>query len=79
MNEIASAAHEQRSGIEQVDMAVSQMDSITQQNAALVEQATAAAQALDEQSRSLHATIAVFQLSAQPSRSDFARRARDES
>ncbi|WP_254067707.1 methyl-accepting chemotaxis protein [Burkholderia sp. L27(2015)] len=79
MNEIASAAHEQRSGIEQVDIAVSQMDSITQQNAALVEQATAAAQALDEQSRSLHATIAVFQLSEEPSRSEFARRARDDS
>jgi methyl-accepting chemotaxis protein-1 (serine sensor receptor) len=62
MGEIASAAEEQRTGIEQVDTAVSQMDAITQQNAALVEQATAAAQALDEQSRDLHDAVAVFQV-----------------
>jgi PAS domain S-box-containing protein len=51
--EIASASREQSSGIEQVNRAVMQMDELTQQNAALVEQATAASQAMAEQARSL--------------------------
>ncbi|WP_280529139.1 methyl-accepting chemotaxis protein [Burkholderia perseverans] len=62
MNEIAAAAEQQRMGIEQVDTAVSQMDSITQQNAALVEQATAAAQALSEQSTRMRGHVETFQL-----------------
>ncbi len=62
MNEIAAAAEQQRTGIEQVDTAVSQMDSITQQNAALVEQATAAAQALSEQSNRMRGHVEVFKL-----------------
>ena len=62
MSELSAAADEQRNGIEQVDHAVSQMDGITQQNAALVEQATAAAQALDEQSQRLHDAVVVFRL-----------------
>jgi methyl-accepting chemotaxis protein-1 (serine sensor receptor) len=60
MHEIVAAALEQRTGIEQVDSAISLMDSITQQNAALVEQASAAAQALDQQSQQLGRQVAVF-------------------
>jgi len=51
--EIAAASREQSSGIEQVNQAVMQMDEMTQQNAALVEQATAASQSMAEQARAL--------------------------
>jgi methyl-accepting chemotaxis protein len=64
VSEIASASEEQRTGIEQVNMAVTQMDEVTQQNAALVEQASAAAQALSEQAGSLRDTVSVFRLRA---------------
>lgn len=60
MSGSAADAEEQRTGIEQVDAALGMMDSITQQNAALVEQASAAAQLLDEQSRDLTRQVAVF-------------------
>jgi len=60
--EIANASHEQRQGIEQVNQAVNQMDSMTQQNAALVEEATAAAQSLEHQAAALKTAVAVFQL-----------------
>ncbi|HTH76946.1 MAG TPA: methyl-accepting chemotaxis protein [Trinickia sp.] len=60
MGEIAAASDEQRRGIEQVGMAVSQMDDVTQQNAALVEQAAAASQSLDEQGRQLSDAVAFF-------------------
>jgi methyl-accepting chemotaxis protein len=60
MSEIASAAIEQSSGIDQVNRAVSQMDEVTQQNAALVEQAAAAANSLEEQARRLSAAVATF-------------------
>ncbi|TKC92525.1 HAMP domain-containing protein [Trinickia terrae] len=63
MNEIASAAHEQSTGIDQVNIAVAQMDEVTQQNAALVEQAAAAAGALEEQARRLTTAVAVFRIS----------------
>ncbi|MDR5770909.1 MULTISPECIES: methyl-accepting chemotaxis protein [unclassified Caballeronia] len=59
---ISSASKEQTTGIEQVNMAVTQMDEVTQQNAALVEQASAAAQALAEQARSLRDVVAIFKL-----------------
>ncbi|MFM0216607.1 MULTISPECIES: methyl-accepting chemotaxis protein [Paraburkholderia] len=62
MAEIAAASVEQSTGIEQVNRAVSQMDEVTQQNAALVEQATAAAASLDEQAARLRATVRVFRL-----------------
>jgi methyl-accepting chemotaxis protein len=52
--EIAAASREQSSGIEQVNRAVMQMDELTQQNAALVEEATAASQAMAEQVRGLN-------------------------
>jgi methyl-accepting chemotaxis protein-1 (serine sensor receptor) len=60
MGEIASAATEQSTGIDQVNRAVSQMDEVTQQNAALVEEAAAAANSLEEQARRLSAAVAVF-------------------
>jgi len=53
MGEIASSSREQASGIEQVNKAVTSMDAVTQQNAALVEQASAATQALTEQATNL--------------------------
>ncbi|MEC5317792.1 methyl-accepting chemotaxis protein [Brenneria populi subsp. brevivirga] len=63
MGEIASASDEQSKGIAQVGVAVSEMDSVTQQNAALVEQSAAAAIALEEQVRALNRAIAAFRLS----------------
>ncbi|BBQ01211.1 methyl-accepting chemotaxis protein (plasmid) [Burkholderia sp. SFA1] len=62
VNGISAASEEQRSGIEQVNLAVTQMDEVTQQNAALVEQASAAAQALAGQAASLRDAVAVFRL-----------------
>jgi methyl-accepting chemotaxis protein len=60
--EIAAASREQSSGIEQVNKAVMQMDEMTQQNAALVEQASAASQSMADQARSLNETMARYQL-----------------
>ncbi|QAA92916.1 methyl-accepting chemotaxis protein [Pollutimonas thiosulfatoxidans] len=62
MGEIASASHEQSDGIEQVNQAVTQMDSVTQQNAALVEEAAAAAGSLQEQAARLTDAVAVFKI-----------------
>jgi len=61
MGEISSATEEQSSGIGQVNMAIAQMDQTTQQNAALVEQAAAAAGSLEEQARRLKDAVAFFQ------------------
>ncbi len=57
MGEISAASDEQSDGIEQVNRAVTQMDSVTQQNAALVEQAAAAAASLEDQTRQLQAVV----------------------
>jgi methyl-accepting chemotaxis protein len=62
MADITGASDEQRIGIEQVNQAVGQMDSVTQQNAALVEQAAGAAQALQEEAHSLSRTVRMFKL-----------------
>ncbi|WP_175684612.1 methyl-accepting chemotaxis protein [Burkholderia anthina] len=62
MGEIAAASAEQSRGIEQVNQAIAQMDEVTQQNAALVEEAAAAAMALDDQGRQLNNVVAFFQL-----------------
>jgi methyl-accepting chemotaxis protein len=62
MADISDASREQSSGIEQVCLAVSQMDEVTQQNAALVEEAAAAAESLEEQAASLAQAVAVFAL-----------------
>lgn len=60
ISEIAAASIEQSSGIEQVNKAVTQMDEMTQQNAALVEEAAAASESLDEQGQSLQDMMAFF-------------------
>jgi methyl-accepting chemotaxis protein len=60
--EIAAASREQSSGIEQVNKAVMQMDQTTQQNAALVEQASAASQAIVEQAQALNVMIARYKI-----------------
>ena len=65
MREIASAAMEQTSGIEQVNTAISQMDEMTQQNAALVEEASAAGQAMADQARAMNDVVAFFSVGAQ--------------
>jgi methyl-accepting chemotaxis protein len=62
VHEIASAAGEQSSGIEEVNLAVSQIDAVTQHNAALVEEAAAAAGALHEQATRLHAAVDYFRV-----------------
>ena len=63
VEDISNSAKEQSSGIEQVNKAVSQMDEMTQQNAALVEEATAAGEAMAEQARKLMQQMAFFTLS----------------
>jgi methyl-accepting chemotaxis protein len=62
MNEIEASALEQSDGIEQVNKAVSQIDEVTQHNAALVEEAAAAAKSLEEQATILRDAVAVFQM-----------------
>jgi uncharacterized phage infection (PIP) family protein YhgE len=62
MSEIAAASQEQSAGIEQVNQAISQMDDVTQQNAALVEEAAAAAESLQEQAGKLAEAVSVFKL-----------------
>ena len=62
MTEITTATAEQRMGIEQVGQAVSLMDQMTQQNAALVEEAAAAAGSLEQQAESMKAAVSVFRL-----------------
>jgi methyl-accepting chemotaxis protein len=63
MGEIASASQEQSAGIEQVNQSIIEMDSMTQQNAALVEQAAAAAQSLQDQAAELARVVSIFKLS----------------
>lgn len=62
VGEIAAASDEQSRSIHEVGRAVAQMDETTQQNAALVEQAAAAAQSLDLQARKMKETVAVFRV-----------------
>jgi methyl-accepting chemotaxis protein len=62
MVEISSASQEQENGIEQINQAVSEMDSVTQQNAALVEEAAAASQSLQDQAAQLAQVVAVFKV-----------------
>ena len=66
MAEIASSSREQASGIEQVNKAITMMDDVTQQNAALVEQASAAAQALTEQASNLTQLISRYKVGGNP-------------
>ncbi|ABU76608.1 methyl-accepting chemotaxis protein II [Cronobacter sakazakii] len=64
MGEIASASDEQSRGIDQVALAVSEMDRVTQQNASLVQQSAAAASALEDQASRLSQAVAAFRLAA---------------
>ncbi|MGF6939031.1 methyl-accepting chemotaxis protein-1 (serine sensor receptor) [Paraburkholderia sp. UCT70] len=68
MGEISAASEEQSGGIEQVNRAVVQMDSVTQQNAALVEQAAAAAASLEDQTRQLQAVLGGWKVTGTPAR-----------
>jgi len=65
MSEIATASHEQSEGIGQVNQSITEMDDATQQNAALVEQAAAAAKSLQEQAARLEGVVSVFKLDEQ--------------
>ncbi|MEZ0606148.1 methyl-accepting chemotaxis protein [Paraburkholderia sp. IW21] len=62
MSEIAAASTEQSRGIEQVNLAITQMDNVTQQNAALVEEAAAASRSMEDQGQQLNEAVAFFQL-----------------
>ncbi|WP_426190096.1 methyl-accepting chemotaxis protein [Massilia sp. DWR3-1-1] len=62
MGEISSANHEQEAGIAQINLAITDMDAVTQQNAALVEQAAAAAASMQDQAAHLAEAVSVFKL-----------------
>jgi methyl-accepting chemotaxis protein len=68
MGELTAAAGEQSSGIDQINQAVAQMDQVTQGNAALVEEAAAAAQSLESQAKNLVHAVSVFRLGSGNSR-----------
>ncbi len=62
MSEIAAASREQRSGIEEVNKAITQMDQVTQQNAALVEETASASESLKHQAQTMAQAVSVFSL-----------------
>ncbi|MGZ5202231.1 MAG: methyl-accepting chemotaxis protein, partial [Telluria sp.] len=62
MSDIAAASAEQSAGIEQVNLSIIEMDSMTQQNASLVEEAAAAAQSLQDQATELARVVSIFKL-----------------
>ncbi|MBC7415460.1 MAG: methyl-accepting chemotaxis protein, partial [Herminiimonas sp.] len=62
MGEITAASQEQTAGIEQINQAITEMDNVTQQNAALVEEAAAAAESLQDQAANLSQVVSVFKL-----------------
>ena len=66
MGEIMAATQEQSAGINEINTAITQMDEVTQQNAALVEQAAAAADAMQEQAGKLAEVVSVFKLDTAP-------------
>jgi len=65
MAEITAASQEQSTGLEQVNAAIHEMDEVTQQNAALVEEAAAAAESLEEQAGNLAHAVAIFRMRQQ--------------
>ncbi|HEX3888621.1 MAG TPA: hypothetical protein VHW05_14085, partial [Phenylobacterium sp.] len=65
VTEIAASAEEQSTGLQQVNTAVNQMDQVTQQNAAMVEEATAASHALTSEADTLARLISRFELGAE--------------
>jgi len=66
IGEISAAAGEQSQGIGQVNLAVTELDRMTQQNAALVEQSTAAAESLRDQAARLSEVVGTFRLGRAP-------------
>ena len=68
VSEISASAHEQATGLQQVNTAVNQMDQVTQQNAAMVEQATAAGHALREETDGLSRMMSEFKVGEQAAR-----------
>lgn len=62
INEISGSAHEQTSGISQINQAITQLDTVTQQNAALVEEAAAAAESLNQQAGRMVEVVSAFKL-----------------
>jgi methyl-accepting chemotaxis protein len=62
VSDISSASSEQASGVEEVNKALTQMDEVTQQNSALVEQATATAKTLDQQAQAMSEQVSFFRL-----------------
>ena len=68
VSEISASAHEQATGLQQVNTAVNQMDQVTQQNAAMVEQATAAGHALREETDGLSRMMSEFRVGEQAAR-----------
>lgn len=66
IGDIAAASSEQTAGIEQINQAIMQMDEVTQQNAALVEEAAAAAQSMQNQAATLTEVVGVFSITAAP-------------
>ena len=71
--EISSASQEQSSGIDQINHAILEMDNMTQQNSALVEQAAAAAQAMNDQAAGLAQIVSVFKLNGHAPRAALMR------
>ncbi|WP_276551451.1 methyl-accepting chemotaxis protein [Erwinia mallotivora] len=69
MGEIASASDEQSRGIDQIGLAVTEMDRVTQQNAALVQESAAASASLEEQASRLSQAVAAFRTDQTPGRS----------
>ncbi len=62
VTEIAASAQEQAAGLDQINTAINQMDQVTQQNAAMVEQSTAASHALSRETEELSSLVGRFQL-----------------
>jgi len=76
--EIAAASAEQSSGVDQVNLAIAQIDQVTQENAALVEEAAAAAKSMQDQARTLHEQVAFFTVDADGQRTSQATRTVEE-
>ncbi|MDP2759712.1 MAG: methyl-accepting chemotaxis protein [Sideroxyarcus sp.] len=74
MSEITAASVEQSAGIEQVNLAITEMDEVTQQNAALVEEAAAAAESLEEQAHNLSVSVGTFKVDSRSGGTAMARR-----
>src|SRR5690606_5390845 len=66
VSEIAASSSEQATGLSEVNVAVNQMDQVTQKNAAMVEESTAATQKLAEESASLFQLLRQFKLNSDP-------------